>query len=548
METEIAVAMREAVGAYRFGEPAATIPETWRFGDPTRYPIGWFDYDASPPPAGDMGDGEDTSDTDQLGLQPNLMRTLAAVLQAPLCALTGVDNVLEWPAPLLPFQRQGVVTLLDRQALLLADEMGLGKTIQSIAAMRILFHRADISSALVVCPTSVIVQWRRELARWAPELTVLAIHGPASERGRLWRLPAHVKLVGYETLRGDVLDHHDSPATKKPWGVLVLDEASRIKNAASGVSMACKQLPAERRWALTGTPVENSQDDAASILEFLLKPVHGLAVQKTDPDASLSSRFRSHVLRRRVNDVLPQLPAKRIFEIAVELEPSQRAAYDRAEQEGILRLDRAGDSVTIVHILELISRLKQICNFDPVSGNSSKLNDIREKLQTLTAEGRRALIFSQFTEPKFGVARVAEELKDFHPLTYTGQMTAGKRSETLERFVRDKTHKALLLSLRAGGQGLNLQAASCVFHLDRWWNPAIEEQAESRSHRLGQQSAVTIYRYLCVNTIEERIDAKLRKKREIFQEFVDDERLDITRSLTETELFDLFGLTKRRSR
>jgi SNF2 family DNA or RNA helicase len=211
-----------------------------------------------------------------------------------------------------------------------------------------------------------------------------------------------------------------------------------------------------------------------------------------------------------------------------------------------LRLDRAGDTVTIVHVLELISRLKQICNVDPESGKSCKIDDIRDRLRALTVEGQRALIFSQFTDATFGVARLAEALREFRPVVYTGQMTATMRNAAIESFMRDPERKALLLSLRAGGQGLNLQAASCVFHLDRWWNPAVEDQAESRSHRLGQMSPVTIFRYTCINTIEERIDAKLRKKREMFQEFVDDAQLDIAASLNESEIFDLFGLSKQR--
>jgi SNF2 family DNA or RNA helicase len=294
---------------------------------------------------------------------------------------------------------------------------------------------------------------------------------------------------------------------------------------------------------LTGTPVENSEEDAASILRFLLHS--GTAEHAAG--SMLASRFRANVLRRRRNDVLPQLPAKRIHEIAIELGSAQRAAYDRAEQEGILRLSRAGDSITIVHVLELISRLKQLCNVDPESGESCKIEDIRERLRALTAEGRRALIFSQFTDPVFGVARLAEALREFRPVAYTGQMTAATRNAAIESFAGDPDRKALILSLRAGGQGLNLQAASCVFHLDRWWNPAIEEQAESRSHRLGQTKSVTIYRYTCVNTIEERIDAKLRRKREIAQEFVDDVQLDLAASLSESEIFDLFGLSRPRS-
>ncbi len=196
-----------------------------------------------------------------------------------------------------------------------------------------------------------------------------------------------------------------------------------------------------------------------------------------------------------------------------------------------------------MHVLELIARLKQICNYDPVSGEAGKLADITDRMRTLVAEGQRALVFSQFTDAMFGIDRAADYLQEFQPLIYTGSMTLSRRSEVVERFLSHPQHKALLLSLRAGGLGLNLQAASYVFHLDRWWNPAIEEQADSRAHRLGQTYPVTIYRYICANTIEERIDAKLREKRQMFQEIVDDASLNIASVLSESEIFGLLGIT-----
>jgi hypothetical protein len=317
MQFELGIPLSEPVGALRIGQAQLLAPETWRVGDAVCYPIGWFDYsDQDAPLSSPFGD-ETLDEALMPPKPPSILRTLAVILQAPLCSLTGVDNVLEWSAPLLPFQRMGVATLLERRALLLADEMGLGKTIQAIAAMRILFHRKEINSVLVVVPTGLIVQWRKELARWAPELSVLAIRGATSERGRLWRLPAQVKLIGYETLRSDVLEQDDSQALKQSWGLVVLDEASRIKNPSSGISIACARLPGERRWALTGTPVENSAGDADSILNFLLRPAKDRATRD-----DLSTRFQAHVLRRRRADVLPQLPAKRIREIAIELGPA----------------------------------------------------------------------------------------------------------------------------------------------------------------------------------------------------------------------------------
>ena len=208
------------------------------------------------------------------------------------------------------------------------------------------------------------------------------------------------------------------------------------------------------------------------------------------------------------------------------------------------QLSELGASVRLEHVFELITRLKQICNVDPTSGRSAKLDDLEQRLATLTAEGHRALVFSQFADARFGARAIGARLARFRPLVYTGELSPRQRDEVLDQFRTNPEHRLLVLSLRAGGQGLNLQEASYVFHLDRWWNPAVERQAEDRSHRLGQTKPVHVYSYICEETIEERIDAILRAKERLFADLVDEVSLDPRTALSGSELLGLFDLAR----
>ena len=474
---------------------------------------------------------------------PSLRDRLRLLLSPPLHALLPVaGSVLEWPGDLLPFQLDGVRVLVSKSEVLLADDMGLGKTIQAIAALRILLHEHTIESALVVAPASLVYHWRGEIKKWAPELRVSTVRGQAQQRTVAWANPAHVFITTYESLRSDLTANPLCGPRRKTWGVVILDEAQKIKNRDTGASAACKSIPRLRSWAMTGTPLENSIDDLASIMEFLQPNVAGEAVPALAVDHGLLDRHRELQLRRRKSDVLTELPPKRLHSVMLDLTAAQRHAYDRAEQQGIVELQARGETVSITHVLSLITRLKQICNFCPSTGESAKLADLMERMTVLRAEGHRMLVFTQFTDDSFGVAAIARGLSEFSPLAYTGAMSQEERHGTVGRFKSDADHGALILSLRAGGQGLNLQEASYVVHFDRWWNPASEKQAEDRSHRMGQTSSVDVYTYTCSNTIEERIAALLEAKQRLFDMVVDQVSMDLDRVLSAEELFGLFGL------
>jgi SNF2 family DNA or RNA helicase len=239
--------------------------------------------------------------------------------------------------------------------------------------------------------------------------------------------------------------------------------------------------------------------------------------------------------------VLHDLPPKIVSHIVLPLTPRQRQTYERAEREGVIELRRQGAALRVEHVLDLLAQLKAICNICPVSGESSKLADLQERVEVLAAEGHKALIFTQYANERYGARAIAARLPT-PALVYTGDLSMAQRERILERFRADPEQVALVLSLLAGGQGLNLQAASYVFHFDRWWNPAVEQQAEARSHRLGQQQPVHVYAYVCQDTVEERIERILKAKRRLFAELVDDVSIDATTALSAEELFGLFGL------
>ena len=508
-------------------------------------PVRVFVFDRKPlgPSSTGSADPDDllspsTGDTPPESLLSRLWRVLA-LPWSPL--LPGPGSVIEWPGELMPFQLEGVKALLESRQILLADDMGLGKTLQVIVALRVLFLRGEIESALVVAPASVLDQWRKELLKWAPDLRAMVVRGSAADRGWQWATPVHVALVSYDTLRSDFSDSPVSQVGGKTWDVVVADEAQRIKNR-NPTSDSVKGLKRRRSWALTGTPVENDEEELASIMEFV-DHEHGENPRRYAAGLVLRQRHRELQLRRRKGEVLEDLPAKMVARIPLELGPAQRRSYDRAEREGIVHLRELGRDVRVQHVLELITRLKQICNAEPETGESVKFEEIRGRVETLAAEGNRALVFSQYRTSGFGVEAVAEALREFRPLTFTGAQSLEERRDIINRFRRNDEHKVLVVSLRAGGVGLNLQEASYVFHLDRWWNPAVERQAEDRSHRYGQTVPVHVFKYSCLNTIEERIDRILEQKQELFDELVDDVSIDLPSVLTARELFGLFGLT-----
>jgi SNF2 family DNA or RNA helicase len=246
-----------------------------------------------------------------------------------------------------------------------------------------------------------------------------------------------------------------------------------------------------------------------------------------------------YVLRRTKDQVLEDLPPKLIHDVTLELTPEQQESYRLAEEEGVLRLNQMGPAITIQHVFELVLRLKQICNFDPATGVSAKLERLEAALEEVAASGRKAIVFSQWVET---LTRLSAHLRRFHPLEYHGRVPAARRDAVIERFREDRRCHVILMSYGAGSVGLNLQFANYVFLFDRWWNPAVEDQAINRAHRIGAAGPVTVNRFLTLQTIEERIDRILQEKRDLFDTIFSDAEPQRPLGLTQEEIFSLFDL------
>ena len=433
---------------------------------------------------------------------------------------------------LRPYQREGVGWLHFLHDFkfggCLADDMGLGKTIQLLALLQRL-HQTDkkCGPTLVVVPKSLIFNWHNECQRFIPDLSVMEYTGLHRTRLRKKFTKTDVILTTYGTVRRDIMHLREVQ-----FGYVVLDEAQSIKNAGSQVSKAVRLLRAEHRLALSGTPIENHLSDLWSIFEFLNPGVLGRASvfkmqtsSETAGDDSrrlLSQALRPFILRRTKKEVAKELPDKLEQTILCTMGKNQEALYNemrdhyRASILGIV--EKQGLAKSKMHVLEALLRLRQAaCHPGLLDENrheesSAKLDVLCLNLQDLLAEGHKALVFSQFTS----YLAIVKKHLDQRGIVYEyldGQTR--NRQERIERFQNDTACGVFLVSLKAGGLGLNLTAADYVFLLDPWWNPAVEAQAIDRAHRLGQTRQVFAYRLICRNTVEEKIAQLQGKKKEL---------------------------------
>ncbi len=442
------------------------------------------------------------------------------------------EVVATFDSTLRHYQREGVSFLYRSQYALLADDMGLGKTVQAISALRLLLKNPDVNRALIVAPSSLGLNWERELERWAPELVVRRLSGAQSARMAYYSLPLQVLVATYDQIRIDALDRIPDGT----FDVIILDEAQRIKNRSSRTSLACRLLPRRISWALTGTPIENSRKDLEAVFEFLSP---GL-LQRSDNRATTLAKIAPYFLRRRKSEVLAELPPILVQDLMLELTDKQRGAYDAEWDASSVRLRYGPHPAPAAALFAVITRLKQICNLDADSGESCKLDALRTLLESIQASHEKVIIFSQYVK----TLNWLKSSLDLVPiLIYSGEQSATARDEALKAFETSTGPLILLVSLRAGGVGLNIPSADVVILFDRWWNPAVEDQAINRAHRFGRASPLHVVRFLVRDTIEDRIQEILDDKRSLFVQYieaVDKTEVDV---LTRGELIRALGMS-----
>jgi len=451
--------------------------------------------------------------------QSRSLRELTALPKAPIPE--SFENILR------PYQRLGAAWLwyLHQQGLggVLADEMGLGKTPQALALLASLPINSD-TTRLVVAPTSLLENWRREAARFTPQLRVFVHHGNRRLQSTKHFAGHDLIITSYGTLTRD----------KKVFGSVefacaIADEAQHIKNRHSQKASALRTLRAKTRFVLTGTPLENSFDDLRSLFAFLMPgfldimPTGVRGEERAWHDERLRQRTAPYILRRTKLAVAPELPEK--IEQILWCEPTVAQAslyreYQEKSERDMIDLAAGGATEGRLRMATLtqLLRLRQIC-CDPrlVSPNSpashsSKLEALRELLAEAIDDGHRVLVFSQFTS-LLALLRPELDEQDIGHCYLDGSMSAKQRQSEVDRFQNSPDIPLFLLSLKAGGTGLNLTGADTVVHLDPWWNPAVEAQATDRAHRIGQSRTVTSYKLICSGTVEEKVLALQDEKR-----------------------------------
>ena len=496
--------------------------------------------------------------------------------------LTDGDQIEPLPTPdgfdgtLRPYQERGAAWMAFLQGwglgACLADDMGLGKTVQTLALVQHNRQSGARKPVLLVCPTSVLGNWQREAARFTPGLPVLVHHGTRRPKdAAAFEKQASAQalvLTSYALLHRDV-----DLLTKVEWQALVLDEAQNVKNPRTKQAQAARALPADHRIALTGTPVENHVGDLWALMDLLnpgllgnqavfkrefFKPIQSGGEDEGAAAQEAARRLKRltgpFILRRLKTDasIITDLPEKNEMEVFTTLTKEQASLYRAVVKDAEAALQDAEGIARKGLVLATLTKLKQVCNHpaqllhdgSAVAGRSGKLARLTEMLEEVVAAGDRALLFTQFTEMGEIVRRHLQETFGREVLFLHGGVSRRARDRMVERFQTDPDAPPFfLLSLKAGGTGLTLTRANHVFHIDRWWNPAVEDQATDRAFRIGQRRAVQVHKFVCIGTVEERIHEMIERKKAVAEQVVGTGEGWLT-ELSTRDLKKLFRLSK----
>ena len=439
----------------------------------------------------------------------------------------------------------------------MADDMGLGKTIQVISLILKLKEEKSLTKpVLVICPTTLMGNWMKELQMFAPSLDAVVYHGAE----RKLDVKHDIILTTYAIMRIDVEE-----LKKQSWGMIIVDEAQNIKNPDTAQTLAIKMLKSDIKIAMTGTPVENRLTELWSIFDFINKGYLGSLkdfqksyaipierFKETSRAAKLKMSVSPFVLRRLKTDkhVITDLPEKMVLNEYCYLTKPQAVLYEKTLNEmmdkisGFTGINRRGN------IFKLITALKQICNHPYQflkSGEmgkelSGKMEKCVSTVQTILENNEKTLIFTQYKEMGDILTKVLAQECNTEPLFFHGSLTVPQREELIDKFQNDDDTKLMILSLKAGGTGLNLTSATNVIHYDLWWNPAVEEQATDRTYRIGQDKNVLVHRMITLGTFEEKIDEMLKSKKELADLAVYEGEKIIT-ELSDEEIYNIFTLS-----
>ena len=412
---------------------------------------------------------------------------------------------------LRPFQKYGVQWLLNHPVGILADDMGLGKTVQALKALEELITRGIVRSAIVICPKSLLANWEAECHRWVPELTLIRAVPSRDQASKVWAAilgRSHIIITSYEQLR--LMPASLASARLE---VIIADEAHRLRRSQAKLVKSFRHLTAGRIWALTGTPIERHEVDLVTLLS-LLEPTRFSVQSAATGFMDLRAQARPYMLRRLKQDVLKELPRVIDTKELIELTDQQQRAYFSARSKPL--------SKDVDDALQRFTLLRSICDVDPKTGSSSKLDRIVEILQTVQKAGEKAVVFSYLLRPLNVLAgRLMREEPHVRAVTLTGELTTNERENMLWKFKSDDSVVVLLCSSRVGGEGLTLTEANHVIFLNEWWNPSANAQARDRVVRLGQERIVHVHRFRCRETIEEALEEILNRKSVAFADIVD---------------------------